>query len=63
MRRASTTLLLVTEAEGALGNGGEGISLDMMAIFGFGFFSVVKRRSFAVRNKEESKIIMVPKSL
>jgi hypothetical protein len=31
----------------------------MMAIFGVGFFFVVKRRSFAAKNKEESKIVMV----
>jgi hypothetical protein len=37
-RRASTSLLLVTGEEGASGNGGEGISLNMMAIFGDGVF-------------------------
>ncbi len=37
-RRVSATSLLVREAEGALGDDGEGISLAMMAIFGVGVF-------------------------
>ncbi len=36
--RACATLLLVTAAEGASGEGGEGTSLDMRVISGVGFF-------------------------
>jgi hypothetical protein len=45
-----SALALMHWAEGALGDGSEGISLDMMAIFGVGFFFVVERRSFAAKN-------------
>jgi hypothetical protein len=36
---------------------GGGTSLDMMTIFGVFFLFRVVRRSFAVKNKEESKIV------
>jgi hypothetical protein len=55
----SATLLFVMAAEGAKSNGGEGTSLDMMTIFGVGVYFGVVTRSFAVKNKEESKIMNV----
>jgi hypothetical protein len=57
---ASSSALASTQpAEGASGDGWEGIPLNTMAIFGVGYFFVVERRSFAAKNKEESKIMTV----
>ncbi len=56
---ASATLMFVTAAEGAKGDGGEGTSLNMMTIFGVGVFFRVVMRSLAVKNKEESKVVNV----
>jgi hypothetical protein len=58
-RTASATSMFVMAAEGAKGDGGEGTSLDMITIFGVGVFFRVVMRSFAVKNKEESKIVNV----
>jgi hypothetical protein len=57
--RARKISSLVTTVEGASGDGGEGTSLNMMVISGVGFFYGVRRRSFAAKNKEESKIVNV----
>jgi hypothetical protein len=56
-RRAIATSLLMMAVKGASGDSAEGIFLVMMAIFGVAVFFGVRRRSFAAKNKEESKIV------